>query len=120
MQPALNPALLPELARGDRSRVTSGQGQRTTNLVTAAAVSARAMEAPLEEKSHPGRPAAAQTPGWVIWPGPGRGYLALEGDLPAIADTLEVIWWLRAQQPQIADDHSAADGRYLLLPRKSY
>jgi hypothetical protein len=43
--------------------------------------------------------------GWMIWHGPGRGYVALENDLPTIADALEVLWYLRAQRPGPLHDH---------------
>jgi hypothetical protein len=36
--------------------------------------------------------------GWVIWQGPGRGYIALENGLPPIADALQALWFLRAQR----------------------
>jgi hypothetical protein len=38
---------------------------------------------------------------WEIWPGPARGYIALENDLPVIADALEALWLLRARQREI-------------------
>jgi hypothetical protein len=56
------------------------------------------MEAGLEAKSRDDQAAAAQSAGWVIWHGPGRGYVALEGDLPLLADALEALWLLRAQR----------------------
>jgi hypothetical protein len=53
------------------------------------------MEAGLEANSPHSRDAAAPPAGWVIWPGPGRGYIALETDLPSLADALEALWFLR-------------------------
>ena len=47
------------------------------------------------------RAAAAQSVGWVIWPGPGRGYIALGDDLLLIADVLEALWFLRAQRHEM-------------------
>jgi hypothetical protein len=56
----------------------------------------------LEAKPPRDGSAATQSVGWVIWrQGPGRGYLALESDLPAIADALEALWSLRAEQHDI-------------------
>jgi hypothetical protein len=53
------------------------------------------MEAGLEANSPHSRAAATPPAGWVIWPGPGRGYIALETDLPSLADALEALWFLR-------------------------
>jgi hypothetical protein len=53
------------------------------------------MEAGLEANSPRNRAAADLPAGWVIWPGPGRGYIALETDLPSLADALEALWFLR-------------------------
>src|SRR6266568_3779131 len=53
---------------------------------------------------------AAEPAGWVIWQAPGRGYIALEGDLPPIADALEALWFLRAQR-HIIDMLPGARGR---------
>jgi hypothetical protein len=60
---------------------------------------------------------AAQSVGWMIWQGPGRGYIAFDGDLPMIADALEVLWYLRDQQRGIA----AVPGmmRAKVAPRRS-
>ena len=47
------------------------------------------------------RKSAAQPPGWTIWPGSARGYIAVGGDLPMIADALEALWFLRAQRREM-------------------
>lgn len=65
------------------------------------ALSAHAMEAGLKDKPPRARTEPAQPVGWVIWPGPGRGYVVLESDLPALADAMELLWFLRAQQREI-------------------
>jgi hypothetical protein len=69
-----------------------------TNQMTSVCVSAQVMEAGLDGKSRRDRAAAAQALGWVIFPGPARGYIVLETDLPPIADALEALWLLRAQR----------------------
>lgn len=67
------------------------------------------MEAGLEDKS-PGNPAGTgDCADWMIWPGPERGYVTLSADLPLIADALEALWSLRAEQRQI-DTFLAARG----------
>jgi hypothetical protein len=56
------------------------------------------IEAALDAKSRRDRGAAAESVGWVVWQGPGRGYIAFESDMPLIADALEALWSLRAQR----------------------
>jgi hypothetical protein len=58
---------------------------------------AHAMEAVLEGKSPRDRAEPDRPAGWVIWPGPSRGYIALESDLPSLADALEALWFLRGE-----------------------
>jgi hypothetical protein len=53
--------------------------------------------------------------GWEIWPGPARGYIAMENDLPVIADALEALWYLRAQQREI-EAVLASTTRGVLIP----
>jgi hypothetical protein len=57
-------------------------------------------------------PAAVQPAGWMIWQAPGRGYVALEGDLPLIADALEALWFLRAQRQELDLLNGLADARH--------
>jgi hypothetical protein len=54
----------------------------------------------LEGKSPGDRSEADRPHGWVIWPGPARGYLVLSSDLPSLADALQALWILRAHQRQ--------------------
>lgn len=50
------------------------------------------VEAALDRKP---RSELDQPAGWVVWPGPERGYIALDGDLPQIVTALEALWFLR-------------------------
>ena len=52
---------------------------------------------------------------WEIWPGPARGYIAMENDLPVIADALEALWYLRAQRREI-EAVLASAARGVLIP----
>jgi hypothetical protein len=67
------------------------------------------VEAGLEDMSPGNRMEVGDRADWVIWPGPERGYVALSSDLPLIADALEALWSLRAEQRQI-DTFLAARG----------
>jgi hypothetical protein len=51
---------------------------------------------------------------WVIWQGPGRGYVALENGLPPIADALQALWFLRAQRHEI----DTISGASFVRPRR--
>ncbi len=55
----------------------------------------------MEGKSLRNQAADAQPVSWMIWQGPGRGYVVLETGLPVIADALEALWSLRAQRHQL-------------------
>jgi hypothetical protein len=83
-----------------------------THPMTSVSVSAHAMEAGLEANSPRDRAAADPPTGWVIWPGPGRGYIALETDLPSLADALEALWFLRAQRQELDLLNGLADARH--------
>jgi hypothetical protein len=63
----------------------------------------------LEDKSPGNQAGAGDYADWTIWPGPERGYVTLSSDLPLIADALEALWSLRAEQRQI-DTFLAARG----------
>jgi hypothetical protein len=52
--------------------------------------------------------------GWVIWQGPGRGYIALENGLPPVADALQALWSLRAQRHEVG----VISGASLVRPRR--
>jgi hypothetical protein len=52
---------------------------------------------------------------WEIWPGPARGYIAMENDLPVIADALEALWYLRQQRREI-EAILASSTRGVLIP----
>lgn len=55
-----------------------------------------AVEAALNSKSCRDQEATSQAASWAIWPGTERGYIALDGDLPQIAEMLEALWFLRS------------------------
>lgn len=66
------------------------------------------MERGTERETAPG--------GWEIWPGPAaRGYIAMENDLPVIADALEALWYLRAQRREM-EAVLASTTRGVLIP----
>jgi hypothetical protein len=46
-------------------------------------------------RAAPCDPGTGPAAGWVIWPGPARGYIALGNDLPPVADALEALWRMR-------------------------
>jgi hypothetical protein len=85
---------------------------------TVTGLSAQAIEAELDGTSRGNPAAAGLSAGWAIWPGPRRGYIVLENDLLLIADALEALWFLRAQQRQM-EIFLAGRGIVLLTRRRA-
>jgi hypothetical protein len=57
----------------------------------------------MQEQSRDNRSASDEATGWVIWPAPKRGFIALGGDAPRIADALDALWSLRTRQREGQD-----------------
>lgn len=54
----------------------------------------------MQEQSH-GNRTNDESSGWVIWPAPKRGFIALGSDAPRIADALGALWSLRARRQEM-------------------
>jgi hypothetical protein len=52
----------------------------------------------MQEQSDGNQTASDEPSGWVIWPAPKRGFIALGSDAPRIADALGALWSLRARK----------------------